>query len=325
MTKSFFLYLITLPIFCYAHTDELPTRGFYTQASVLYWQAEEGGLSYAIESSSAQNLSKDADNKKLPFEWDFGFNIGLGYRIPHDTWDLLLQFTNLQTHTDAQEKAKEDRVLLPAWETPSLPPQSFAQETTAHWRLHLGLIDFLLIKPFHPTQTLTLAPQIGVRWGSVRQKFNIEYRGGTFLPEQELLIRMKNKFAGLGPYAGLTGDYALPKGFSLFAKTAISLLYGEFYLHQDADNEGTKEKLLGVHDIYRASSAIFEATSGLRWHKGFSGTLKRLTLELAWDQLLLFSQNQLLRFMDNAQPVQIASNQGDLSIAGVHFNMQFIF
>ncbi|MBS0603539.1 MAG: hypothetical protein JSS60_00715 [Verrucomicrobia bacterium] len=325
MKKSLFLYLTTLPIFCHAQPGELSHSGFFAQGSVLYWQAEEGGLSYAIESSSAQNLSKDADNKKLPFDWDFGFNIGLGYRIPHDTWDLLLQFTNLQTHTDAREKAEKGRVLLPVWETPSLPPLTFAHEATAHWRLHLGLIDFLLGKPFHPTQTLTLTPQIGVRWGSVRQKFNIEYRGGSFLPEEELLIRMKNKFWGLGPYAGMSADYRLAKGFSLFAKTALSLLYGEFYLHQDADNEGTKEKLLGVHDIYRASSAIFEAAAGLRWQKNFSGTLKKLTLELAWDQLLLFSQNQLLRFMDNAQPVRIASNQDDLSIAGVHFNVGFEF
>jgi len=291
-------HLIAFPLFCQAHPDD---ARFFAQGALLYWQAEEGGLSYAIESASS--------TKNLPFNWDFGFNVGLGYRIPHDTWQLLLQFTNLQTHTDAKSHADAKHALLPTWQT----PLASALAATAHWRLHLGLIDLSLSKPLHATSTLTLTPQIGIRWGSIRQKYNIAYQGSA----EEVLLRMKNKFWGIGPSLGAAGDYALTRSFSLIANASITLLYGQFYLHQDTDTYPSKDKLLGVHSLYSALSPALGAGAGLRWQTGFSHNRYLLAIELAWDQLILFSQNQLLRFAA-AQPGCVLSNQGDLSLAGVH-------
>ncbi len=325
MLRLIFLYLITLLLFFHAHTNELPRAGFFSQGAVLYWQAEEEGLSYAVESSKASNLSGRAKAIRPEFDWDFGFNVGVGYRVPHDRWQLLLQYTSFQTHSDAEKTAKEGGVFFPLWLAPAPAAPFFASEVKQHWRLHLGLIDFLVSRPYAATSTLTLTPQIGIRWGSARQKFHLEYRGGNFPPEGDVSIRMKNKFWGLGPYAGLIGEYAMAKGFSLCAQGAVSLLYGEFYLHQDEKTLVAKEKLLGLHSIYRVGSPILEGTAGIRWQHFFSGALKRLTLDLAWDQLLLFSQNQLLRFVDNAAPGITVSNQGDLSIAGPRFTFAFDF
>ena len=316
MIKYILAYLTTLLLFFHAHAVELPHRGFFGQASLLYWQAEENGLAYAIKSTSPTHVKGSAQN--IPFDWDVGFNVGLGYRIPHDTWACLLQFTSLQTHSDQEQSGS---VFFPLW---ALPTSFYADHVKAHWRLHLGLIDLLLSKPFTPTPTLTLTPFLGLRYGSLRQKFNIDYLGGTFPPLEEISIRMKNKFEGIGPYAALAADYALPKNFSLFAKGAFSLLYGEFYLHQDEDTLGTKQKLLGNHFIFRTTAPFLETTAGLRWHHSFT-TLKKLTLDLAWDQNLYFSQNQLLRFLDSTSQGLILSNQGDLSIAGVHFTFRLDF
>jgi hypothetical protein len=185
------------------------------------------------------------------------------------------------------------------------------------------LVDFLLSKSLSLTPTLTLTPKAGLRWGSARQKFNIAYEGGNFPVNGELLIRMKNKFWGLGPYLGCLANFALGKGISLFADGAISLLYGEFYLHQDADTLSSKQKLLGNHFIYRTSAPILDGSLGFRWQRSFPGTLKQLTLQLSWDQLLLFSQNQLQHFLDRAHAV--VCNQGDLSIAGIEWSARFDF
>ena len=287
--------VLYLTLFCFFFQLHANEKGFFTQAEMLYYQAEETGLCYAIEGSKAKNFT---------FEWDVGFNIGIGYRVPHDRWQLLLQFTSLQTHCDA---LKKDNLFFPVW----LSSPALANRVKAHWRLHFGMIDFLLSKSYNATPTLTLIPQIGVRFGSARQKFNLEYSGED-LPFTT--VRMKNKFAGLGPWIGLTTEYALPLGFSLFAKGAISALYGEFYLHQDEDAE---EKLLGFHSIFRATSPFLEATAGIQWHH------RRLTLGLAWDQLILFSQNQFARFC--SQPGITLANQGDLSLAGARFHIALDF
>lgn len=285
------IYLTLFSFFFQVHANE----GFFTQAEMLYLQAEESGLCYAIEGSKAKNFT---------FEWDVGFNVGIGYRIPHDKWQMLLQFTSLQTHCDALKKGQ----FLPVW----LSSPALANRVKAHWRLHFGLIDFLLSKSYNATSTLTLTPQIGIRWGSARQKFNLEYSGED-LPFTT--VRMKNKFAGLGPWIGLTTEYALPYGFSLFAKAALSALYGEFYLHQDEDT--SEEKLLGFHSTFRAISPFLEATAGIQWRH------RRLTLALAWDELILFSQNQFARF--TSQPGITIANQGDLSLAGIRFHIAFDF
>lgn len=323
MFKYFIPYLITLPFFFHTHAEELQTAGFFFQASALYWQAEEGGLGYAVKSGPSGELSSDSSVENPKFDWDFGFKFGVGYRIPHDRWQLGLQFTSFQTHTDAEKKAKDGEVFFPLWQMPTSLPANLASEIKMHWRLHLGLLDAEVYKSFYATNSLVITPQLAIRTGWIRQKFNLEYLGGNFPPGENELIHMKNKFWGIGPKAGLLGEWEVACGFGLFADGAVSLLYGEFYLHQDNVTLGTKEKLLGLHDIYRTATPILEGSAGLRWQHLFSGSLKRLKLELAWDQLLFFSQNQLLRFLNS--PNHFFSNQSDLSIAGVQFAVHFDF
>jgi hypothetical protein len=293
--------------------------GFFTQAEALYWQAEETGLTYALEGSSLSHCK----GKNMQFEWDVGFNVGIGYQIPHDTWQLLLQFTALQTHADSFKKAKNGHFFFPVWLVPPIEGIPFAERVKAHWRLHLGLIDVLMSKSYLAAPTLTLTPQIGIRWGSMRQKFNIGYFGGP--DGEDVLVRMKNKCEGLGPIAGVMGEYAFCKDWTLFAKGCASLLYSQFYLHQDEDTSGSKVRGLGLHSLFHTLSPILEGTMGIRWHHGFTGSLKRLGLSLAWDQLLFFSQNQLIRFVANDALGAMVSNQGDLSLAGVHLSIELNF
>ncbi|MBI2810793.1 MAG: hypothetical protein HYX67_08205 [Candidatus Melainabacteria bacterium] len=296
----------------FVSAQELTRSGFFTNATLLYWQAEEAGLGYAIETSSSKI--------KVPqFDWDFGFKVGIGYRIPHDSWDLSLQATSFQTHTDCDHHGN----FLPSWQVPG-PTHAFAEDVKMHWRLHMGLLDLNLQKELLISERLILTPQIGIRAGMIRQKFNLEYRGGTFSSKGDLL-RMKNKYWGFGPRIGAGSEWEMARGFSLFAEGAFSLLYGEFYLHQDEYEQGSKEEILGVHNIFHNPAPILDASAGLRWQYYFSSALKRLRFDLKWDQLLLFSQNQLMRFTDENEPGLFVSNQGDLGISGIEFNIQFDF
>ena len=325
MLKHLISYFITLFLFCEPYAEELRKVGFFTNASLLYWQAEEEGLAYAVESGSTDHLAPHASVKNPKFEWDFGFKLGLGYRTSHDRWEWLLHFTSFQTHSDTEQSAHDGNVFFPVWIKPATAEMFFADQVKAHWRLHLGLLDVQLSKPFFTSDSLTLTPQMGVRNGWIRQKFNIEYRGGNFPVNEEELIRMKNKYWGIGPSAGLSAEWSMFWNLSLFAKGSLSLLFGEFYLHQDEDTLGTKEKRLGIHSIFQASAPIVDCTAGLSWQHLFSGRFNRLTCTLAWDQLLFFSQNQLMRFTDSSSPGLFIANQGDLSIAGVEFNARFDF
>jgi hypothetical protein len=322
MVKYFISHLIILSFFFHTHAEEPQRAGFFFQAAALYWQAEEGGLAYAVKSGSSGQLSSHSSVENPKFDWDFGFKVGIGYRVSHDEWNLGLQFTSFQTHTDAEKKAQGEEVFFPIWQTSAVGFDS-ADVVKMHWRLHLGLIDAKLSKPFYATKSVVLIPELAVRTGWIRQKFNLEYLGGDFPVGENEVIHMKNKFWGIGPMAGLLGEWEIACGFSLFAEGAASLLFGEFYLHQDDDTLGSGERLLGLHDIFRSTAPILEGSAGLRWQHLYAGSMKRVALELCWDQLLFFSQNQLLRFVD-AQG-HFFSNQGDLSIAGVQLGARFDF
>ncbi len=324
MIKFVIAYLTILSFFFQKmQAQEAFPRGIFIEAAALYWQAQEGGVSYAVKSSAIDHLER-AKIEKPDFEWDFGFRCALGYRIPHDLFGLKLQFTSLQTHTDDEKKSKTDQIFFPIWLQPT-SSMVFASDVKMHWRLHLGMLDAELDKEWMATPAFLLTPSLCVRTAWIRQKFNLEYRGGNFPPGENELVRMKNKYWGIGPKIGLKGQWILSQGFRLFAEGGASLLFGEFYIHQDEDTMETKEKRVGLHNIFDSSAPILEGHAGFCWQGHFSSLLKRFVLALSWDQFVFFSQNQLLVFLDARSKGQFAANQGNLSIAGVQFQMQFVF
>lgn len=73
----------------------------FVTGQALYWRANGAGLSYAIQNDNCENLINYA-NRGTVLEarprWNWGFNVGLGYNMPHDGWDLALNWTRF--HTD---------------------------------------------------------------------------------------------------------------------------------------------------------------------------------------------------------------------------------
>lgn len=320
-TKLYIAYFSIVFVFIgNLYSEELSKKGFFTHAAIFYWQAHEEGLSYAVKSLSTNKLAPKSKIINPEFEWDFGFQLGIGYRIPHDRWNLELQFSSFQTHAD-EEKEQDGQVLFPVWQKAAAAGPFFSEITKMHWRLHLGLVDLMLSKCCEMTKSLFLIPQMGIRVGSIRQKYSVEYSGGNFLMDE--FIHMKNKYFGIGPSVGILGKWQLGKGFGLVAKSAWSLLFGEFYLHQD--EYAGKEKLLGVHSILSSSKPGLENSLGVCWQHFFQGAIKRLELKIVWDELFFFSQNQLMHFVDPQIQGIFVSRQGNLAISGVEFNMRFDF
>lgn len=292
--------------------------GFIAEAAVLYWQAREGGVATAFEVDKEHRENSTAVG--IPFEWDFGFKVGLGYRIPHDHWEGGVEWTSLQTHSDLRKNSE----LLPIWSIYYQEPFSTVEEVNAHWRLHLGIIDIFVRKKFKAC-SFVFVPGLGIGMASIRQKYNIAYQGGETLPDEGTLIRMKNKFWGIGPYCGLSGEWGLKWGLSLYGKGVWRLLCGSFYLHQDEDLIPDWQKILGVHYIYSQSSSVLQGELGLLWSHQFSKGLKKIELRSAWDQVILFSQNQLIRFVEKKMLGNFVSNLGNLTLAGVEFSCRLDF
>jgi hypothetical protein len=72
----------------------------FVTGQALYWKANETGLTYAIQNDNCQNVTNYA-NRGTVLEarprYNWGFNVGIGYNMPHDGWDLALNWTSFHT------------------------------------------------------------------------------------------------------------------------------------------------------------------------------------------------------------------------------------
>ena len=273
------------------------------EASFLYWKADVNGLSYALENDSIQAPS---------FNWGPGVSLALGYRIPHGSWKIALECISYRTHCESTVNT----VVLPVWVAPLQP--SVALNAFQHYRLHLGLIDLLLSQSLDTRSRLHLSPYLGLSFASVRQKYQLNY-------SETILWSMKNKFEGVGPTLGCSGQFRLLKGVSLFGRTGVALLYGQFYTHQGNRWGKDQIKYLRLFNEFFSLAPVMTGTCGLRFQSPLSKSGKQWMGEIGFDQRLFFAQNQLPHFMQNSQPGLIVANQGDLSLIGAHFTAGFAF
>jgi hypothetical protein len=260
---------------------------------LLYWSAQENDLAYAVSEEAV---------KEPHFDSDLGFRLGFCYELPHDRWQIRLSFTHL--HTKARHSAEGE--LFPLWAKSNLLEGSFVDEAEMRWRLHLGLVDLECAKELKVSRCLRISPYVGVRSAWIRQKDKIVYKGGDLFAGGEDEVSMKNKFWGMGPRLGGSTEWILGGCFSLVGNAALSLLYGEFYVHQDEDATVGVLQRVKEHDIFHQSSLVTDLALGLQWKR--EGTI----LRGGYEQHIFFGQNQLLHFEGNT----IVSSGEPLSLQG---------
>lgn len=169
------------------------------------------------------------------------------------------------------------------------------------WRLHMGLADLLLARCWEVSDSLSLTPFWGLRYGEIRHKL-----------KQDADVSMKNKFWGVGPEMGFEGMWNLCNWLGIYGKSGLSLLYGKFYVHQDIEEVNFLEE-------YFQMSGVLEMALGFRLGRGcFFG-------DLAFEIFLFPGQNQLSRFLSNTKSADFAGNQGDLSLYGFSFGLGAYF
>lgn len=262
----------------------MDTAPYYLQVDALYFQASENGVHYAIKEGHVLNPD---------FKYRFGGRATVGIALPHDCWQLVLQFTH---YHGRNRQNKTGGGFSPTWAHPGLMPPGFVDNVYNMWRLHMGLGDIDLTRHFCICDCLEFWPYFGLRYSEIRHKLRIYY--------DDDFVSMKNKFWGLGPIGGLEGLWRLNSWLGIFARGAGSLPYGKFYIHQS-------EGRLNFLDQYHQLCFIVEAALGLdfRYCNFFA--------RVGWDVYLFLGQNQLARFI----PGTFVSNQGDLSLHGLSLSL----
>jgi hypothetical protein len=122
------------------------------------------------------------------------------------------------------------------------------------------------------TKTIAIKPFWGVRGGTIHQKQNAVF--STFIAGSADHGReraLQNNYWGVGPRAGLDGEWHLPSGFGLIGKTAAALLYG----HTQGKNsltithtDDTVDADPSASNFYRVVPNV-QLAMGLEWQTCF--------------------------------------------------------
>jgi len=303
----------------------------------LYWFAEEDGLEYAVvqKSASAEVAPAKSHVKQLSIDWQPGFRIGLGYRLPHDSWNLNAEWTRFygSDHGHSIEPHSPDDLLAIPYvqignNASTVGGSRFVQKIDkAHWKLHYNVLDFEFSRPFFLSKALAVRPFFGPRGAWIDQKIQAHYDifpfFGTLL---SALVKSKNDYHAGGLRLGTDLDFYFTKYFSIFGQASGSLLYGQFETKTNAylglpNTSPPFKSVLAIQAKNKPSHlrSNLEFRGGLKGHIPLFNNKAELTLAVTYDMSIWFSQNEI---NDAAFPGGVVSlipeaRKGDLTLQGL--------
>ncbi len=305
--------------------------------NVLYWNAHENGLSYAIKNKNSDSNLSNAEIKNIHGDWNVGFRVGAGYNLPHDGWDVNFTWLRFTDHAHKHTHASANRFVFPVWVHPA-DPVAFAtpcEKAHSHWKMHLNQIDLDLGREFFVSKWLTLRPHFGLRSDWIYQKWDTYFRN---FPSQAPLpnkveIDFRDEWWGIGLEGGLDTQWGLGAGFSIFANVSTAIIYGFHQIKvedEDSPAFGTSLASNGEfvkikNNSYRISHPILDLMMGLRYDYMFFDDRFHMGLQVGWEHHVYFSQNQFPLFVDESSLGSFVRNQGDLALQGWTFGARFDF
>jgi hypothetical protein len=152
-----------------------------------------------------------------------GVRLGFGIPVNDHSW-VVTTFTYFRDYADAYSTAPDGSVLHSNVVFPNTVNGAFvplAANATNDIRLYMGDIDYKCA--FVNTESLQVSWLAGIRYAHLQQNFTTNYAifGTT-------TVNTGINFDGIGPRAGLEGEYKIGCGFYGYGKGMINLLAGRF-------------------------------------------------------------------------------------------------
>jgi hypothetical protein len=316
-----------------ANSPSLPVAGPFFQADLLFWQARENGLAYAVIASAPlvlDLLPSDFEIKEPEFEWDFGFRVGLGYGGKSDGWDIGAQWTRFFTDAHDLGTISSQKFFLPVWAHPNFNAFGFdpIRTTDAHWKLHFNKIDAGIGRGFYVTKYFTARPFAGPSAIWIHQHYHIEYDQLSLgpIPALNNKIHLRNAFFGIGVQVGCDLNFHLTRPLSLFTRGSGAIYAGHFEIRRkETFRSLTNESFKLSHNLHAGRAAV-ALEMGFAWEHAMQDSYY-IRAELCYDIHYFFKQNQMPRVISHAMsPLSTYFvDQGDLALHGGSFSVRLGF
>ncbi len=305
------------------------SNNLWIEGEVLFWQAMQDDLDYAVKSDSTTSI-QHGRIEQPHFDWDWGFRLGLGYKLPYDKWDILLNYTYVHAHAHGSA-SKSNGAVFPQWESlfgVTLPAGQtlFATHAQAHWNANVNIGDVELGRTCFAGKWLSIRPFLGVRGLVIDQDYHIEYKGGTAAPAGDKdKVSIDNDFWGVGIRMGFDSLWGLGGGWGIYGNGAASMLSGHFDIHQTEKLSESELKKMNLTNDTDNVVVVAELALGIQWDYMFSKDRYHFGVKFGWEYNVFFDQNQMIRFVGDTAPGSFIRNDADLAFQGLTLGMRFDF
>ena len=307
----------------------------YISADFLYWKIVQDGLLFAttgVRAMRGTTITSKGSEHTPNFGWVPGFKVGMGYKLPHDYWDLYAKYTWIETSgnrnkaTNSEGNLQEGLILGTLNSHASMIAE--INQATTSWSEHFNVIDIELARNFYISQYLSLRPFGGLKftwqkqnWKSDFQAQDIAIDNSPVLPVPGTALSHQNHHTwGAGIRTGIDSNWFFNKNFSFFANTAVSALW----ISYDVDREDTftqnthpPVRVLYVQREDTSAKAVLELQIGLQGQWWLSNDSYHLSFSAAFEQQV---------WVNYASYIFILSDPGsDLSTQGLTVKARFDF
>ena len=292
-------------------------------AALIYQTVRMDNLNYisgGINESFSPYFSESAVHCPN-WSWDPGFKIGIGYNLPHDSWEIFGEYSWL--HSYASDSVK-GTFFTPIWNIANLSNQNI-HGANSSWGVDFNSLDLSLARTYKITPCLSLCPTVGLKGSLINQRYNVHYNI-VDLPALESKIKMKNnqKFQGLGLRAGFRSTWSFNKYWGLYGSSYVSALCSKFNLYRkdqrnDLSNSGGKTNpqintdvaIVHLSNQFNNLTAILELGIGIEGKWMLNNERCYFSLKGGWEEQVWFNFNQLISQENDPK------NSGHLTLEGL--------
>lgn len=302
-------------------------------ADGLYWRAYEDGLDYVIKNNNgAVHIDTCGQVERAEFDRTGGFRTGAGCYNKMRDMGAMAYWTRFHTRGSDALSETFPVVLFPVWTNPG-SMLGTEQDASACVKLDLDMLDAQFYGKFSPTCAINVMPMLGVVYARINQIFNINSSGAQSTAPVAIVldddIDMCNDYWGVGPKMGLRSFWDIGCGLRAFGHFDFALLYGKFDIKQNehvtfSDGVDPTTFLQISCNRWAMCRPRFDIMLGLAWQGEFRGG-RQFDVQVGWEQLYFFGQNQLLRFFDDVNAGANMAVNGDLALQGLTVRVGFGF
>jgi hypothetical protein len=329
MTKFFpirtSLLLFFLPFI--AQADE-KKWGPFVSTDLLFWDATQGGIEYAITSHSSTTTSLDGKVKEIDFDWGPGYRVGFGYQF--NRWDFFINWTRFHNHCSSSARPPQEGSLFALW-VPANLENATSELAHARWHLLYDTVDLELGYVFQLTKSFSMRPFVGARWALIDQHGRYHYEEvdssqvGTLF---DAIARTKNGYDAGGARTGAQLHFIVNHHWSFYGALAGSLLYGRFDLKVNfrTTPQVESDETLGYRSHFNEVQGNLEGALGLQWETSYTNGRYHLSILACYEWNQWFNFNKLHKNVAaGVTNPNFFSNDTDLGLQGATLSTRFAF